>query len=92
METTQYLSNFLSTVNNDPRIAPIHISIYAAILHLHAKNDNCNPVLAYSYEVMKIAKISTKYTCLKGINHLNTLGYIKFRPTKNKNERSKIYI
>lgn len=56
MEQLKPLSEFFVAIANDPRINITHIGIYAALLELWKKHNYHNPVHAYSYEIMRLAK------------------------------------
>ena len=92
MEQLKPLSEFFAAIENDPRISTTHIGIYAALLQYWKKNNYDNPVQAYSYEIMQLAKISTRATYNKVIKDLNGYGYIKYEPSFKRNQGSKLYI
>ncbi len=92
VEQAQQLSEFFRAIEQDGRIAPTHISIYMALLHYCAEHQFQNPIAVFSYEIMKIAKISTRSTYYKGVRDLNDFGYILFQSTRKRNQGSKIYL
>ena len=92
MEQLKLLSEFFSAIENDPRISTTHIGIYAALLQYWKKHNYDNPVQAYSYEIMQLAKISTRYTYIKVIKDLSEFGYIKYEPSYKRNQGSRLYI
>lgn len=91
MKTLQPLSNFFKAIEKDYRISISHIGIYAALLQFRADNGFTNPIEAYRYEIMKIAKISGPVTYHKCMRELNEYGYINYQPKRNRNQRSIIY-
>lgn len=91
MKTLQPLSDFFEAIENDYRISITHIGIYAALLKFRADRDLINPIKVYSYEIMKIAMISSPKTFYKCVHELSEYGYINYRPTRNRNQRSVIY-
>lgn len=92
MEFLKPLSDFFSAVENDPRISITHIGIYAALLQYWSEHHYENPVQVFSYEIMRIAKISASTTYHKGIRELSEYGYLIYNPSFNRKRASRIYI
>ncbi len=92
MEQLKPLSEFFTAIENDPRISITHIGIYAALLQYWKKHNYINPVHAYSWEIMQLAKITGRATYHKIIKDLNEFGYIKYEPSFKRGQRSKMYI
>lgn len=86
------LSAFFNAIEKDSRIAPVHISVYAALLHRWTIQQYQNPVSVYSHEIMRWAKILTRYTYLKVIADLSHYGYLRYEPSLNRKKASKIYL
>jgi hypothetical protein len=91
METLQPLSDFFSAIEKDDRISITHIGIYAALLQFRTDKGFINPIQAYRYEIMYIAKISSPKTYYKCMQDLNDYGYIKYESTLKRNQGSTIY-
>ncbi|PWA10469.1 hypothetical protein [Flavobacterium laiguense] len=91
METLKPLSDFFKAIKNDYRISVTHIGIYAALLQFRVDSGFINPIQVRSYEIMEIAMISSPKTFHKCIHELNEYGYIKYVPTRNRSQKSKIY-
>ena len=91
MKTTKPLSDFFTAVRHDYRISVTHIGIYAALLQFRADKGFINPIEAYRYEIMEIAKISAPFTYHRCMQDLNNYGYLRYLPTKKRNQRSKIF-
>ena len=92
MEQLPYLSGFFLAIENDPRISITHIGIYAALLQYWSQNQYANPLQAFSYEIMKIAKISAKRTYHKTIRELSEYGYLKYQPSFKRNQGSRVFL
>lgn len=84
------LSAFLGRSQNDHRISTTHIGVFAALVQYSADRDFKNPYRAYSYEIMKIAKISALRTYCKCMQELDAYGYLRYEASKKKNLPSKI--
>jgi hypothetical protein len=48
--------------------------------------------MAYSYEIMALAKMSARATYFKCLNDLNDRGYIRYERSFKRNKRSCIYL
>ncbi|MCV9932904.1 hypothetical protein OIU80_11470 [Flavobacterium sp. LS1R47] len=91
MKTLQPLSDFFKAIEKDYRISVTHIGIYAALLKFRTDGGFINPIKVYSYEIMKIAMVSSPKTYYRCMHELSEYGYIKYVPTCNRNQRSTIY-
>ncbi|MFD0795451.1 hypothetical protein ACFQZX_17650 [Mucilaginibacter litoreus] len=92
MERIKPLSDFFAAIENDARISITHIGIYAALLHYWQLYGCQNPLCAYSYEIMRIAKISAPATYHKTVKELNDYGYIQYEPSFKRNQSSKVHL
>ncbi|MCW3106879.1 MAG: hypothetical protein JWQ09_1385 [Segetibacter sp.] len=92
MEQLKLLSEFFTAIENDPRISITHIGIYVALLQYWKNHNYCNPVHAYSHQIMQLAKISGRATYHKIIKDLSEYGYIKYVPSFKRNQASKVYM
>jgi len=86
------LTEFFLSIREDPRIGPVHISLFMAIVQ-HWNNNNCkNPICVFGKELMELAKISGVATYHRSIRELNEYGYIKYEPSYNHFSGSLIYL
>lgn len=91
MDILKPLSDFFMAIERDPRISITHIGIYAALLQYWKEHQYANPIQVFSYQIMRIAKISASATYHKSIRDLSEYGYIKYEPSFKRNQGSKIY-
>lgn len=91
MDFSKPLSDFFSAIEHDPRISITHIGIYAALLQYWSEHHFENPVHVFSYDIMRIAKVSASTTFHKTIRELSEYGYIKYEPSFKRNKGSKVY-
>jgi len=91
MDQLNPLSEFFKAIEKDHRISITHIGIFAALLEFRTNAGYINPIKAYRYEIMKIAKITGPVTYHRCIKDLNEYGYINYLPKRNRNQRSTIY-
>ncbi len=88
MEILNPLSGFFSAIEKDYRIGITHIGIYAALLQYRQEQGFINPVTAFSYDIMRIAKISAPATYHKCVKELSEYGYIRYVPSFKRNQGS----
>lgn len=91
METLKPLSDFFLAIEKDARISITHIGVYAALLEYWKAQEFRNPMTVFSYDIMSLAKISTRATYFKCIRDLNEFGYVSYEPSFNRNSASKIH-
>lgn len=91
MDTIAAFQRFFERIRNDRRIGSTHIGIFAAALQYSIEQGGCNPIKAYSREVMNIAKISALKTYCRCVKDLHEYGYIEYTPSKKKNVPSRIF-
>lgn len=92
MAHLKQLSDFFSAIEHDGRIGIVHIAVYSALLHFWKENGYPNPISAFSYEIMEVAKISGHTTYHRCIKQLNEYGYIRYLPSFKRNKASEIYL
>jgi hypothetical protein len=92
MQRIKPLAVFFKAIEKDARISITHIGIYAALLQCWQAHGCRNPVSVYSYEVMRVAKISGTATWHKCVRDLHEFGYIRYEPSFKRNRRSKVYL
>ena len=91
MYTLDLISQFLLTAKEDPRISPVHISLYTALLLLGQRLGE-HPLCVFSHQVMPFCKISGTATYHKTIRELHEFGYIKYVPSYNHFLGSLVYV
>ena len=92
MEIFRPLSDFYEVIEDDVRINPIHISLYLALVRKWNLNQDQNPFIVFRNELMKAAKISSRFTYNKYMNDLHKFGYINYRPSSDAFEGSSVYL
>ena len=84
------LENFMTGINQDPRISLSHIGLFSVLLHLREENQGLEPFPIKREELMRSAKISSTATYFKIIGQLHEYGYIQYFPTFNRMSQSKV--
>lgn len=92
MDRLCYLSDFFEAIKTDHRISITHIGIYAALLQVWSEHNFDSPLYAFSYDIMRVAKLSSAFTYHKCIRELNVYGYLKYEPSFDRTKGSRIYL
>lgn len=80
MDALKRLQRFLMAVEDDPRIAPRHIAVYAALTILESSNPG-KPILAIRRELMRMSAIRSRHTYNGTLGELHAAGYINYEPS-----------
>ncbi len=91
MDMSKSLSDFFYAIETDPRISATHICVYVALLEFWHRGRS-SPIKIFSYQLMKLAKISSGKTYFKCINELSQYGYIHYEPSFNNKRPSNVYL
>ena len=92
MEQKKTLADFFKAISSDPRIGLSHICLYCTLLQFFHLQDETDPVLIKSDEVMKTSKIAGLATYHRCIRELHDFGYIRYVPSYNHRKKSKVYL
>jgi len=92
MDLISELTWFLSAVNNDQRIGPVHISLFVVIVKEWTKNNCKSPLFIPTSDLMHLSKISARTTYYKTLKELHEYGYILYNPSHNSFKGSLIYL
>lgn len=91
MSALKPLSDFFDAIEKDARINSTHIGIYAALLQCWNRQGFPDRLEVFSYELIGLAKLSSRDTYFKYIRELSEYGYIRYERSFNRNVRSRIY-
>ncbi len=92
MELVAVISSFMEDVQEDPRISPVHISLYLAILQRWAAQEKAGPVLFKARGLMPAAKIGGRTLFCRTIRQLHEYGYLRYEPSFKPDEPSKVWV
>lgn len=84
MELFPPLTKFYNAIEKDARINTTHISLYMAILQQWNLSNGKKAIKVKRADLMKLAKISARYTYNKCMNDLKEFGYIDYVPSSNR--------
>ena len=83
MEGLIKLNEFLTRAVDNPRLSPVHISLYAGLLKCWQDQHFSEPFYIFSRHVMPICKISGPATYHRSIKELREYGYIEYLASYN---------
>ena len=86
------LHAFMHAAVGDARLGPLHISLYAAILHFYGAQAGQGPLSVFGKQLMQYAKISSSNTYHRLIQELHRYGYIHYIPSYNPVLGSLVYL
>jgi len=86
------LLKFMGRVKEDPRIGPLHISIYVSLVAIWMDRGGAHPLSVFAHEVMPYCKITGPATYHRTLRQLHEYGYIKYVPSYNHFLGSLIYL
>jgi hypothetical protein len=84
------ITRFMERARSDPRLGPLHISLYMALIFCWTQQGRNGPVQFTAKELMPIAKIlggTPFYRCIK---ELHKYGYIIYEPSFDPSVKSKV--
>ena len=92
MEPLGPLAVFFKGIDRDNRISITHIGLFAVLLQYWQQHECHNPIEAFSYEIMPLAKISSSTTYHKCLRDLHHYGYLRYEPSFKRYRRSRIFL
>lgn len=86
------LTDFVGVAVHDPRLGPMHLSLFLAILYFWAIEGNGRAVAVSSRKMMPVAKIGGANSYYRVIRDLHYYGYIRYVPSCDPAVPSKVYV
>ena len=80
MDALPLLEQFFSQAQYDARLAPRHIAVFIALVLLRSRVSKDQFILIPS-EVMRLARIQSRYTYHRCLRELHEYGYIYYDPS-----------
>lgn len=77
------IAEFMELARIDPRIGPLHISLYMAIVYYWVQQGQPGRVLVSARELMPVAKIAGGTPFHRYLRQLHAYGYIVYEPSFN---------
>lgn len=92
MKEVREITGFMERAGKDPRLGPLHLSLYLAILYCWVQQGGEGPVKVSGKELMPLAKIGGPTPMYRCLRELHAFGYIDYRPSFNPAAKSKVYL
>ena len=84
--------DFMVVIKDDPRIGPLHISLYSALAYFRVVQGGEGPVSFKAKELMAAARIAGGTPFHRCIKQLHVYGYIRYEPSFNSAVKSKVWL
>lgn len=92
MNQVNILSGFTGKAARDSRLLPTHISLYIAMLSMWEQSRFSIPFRITRKELMYLSKLASTATYHKCLKELTSFGYIRYEPSYNHYQGSRIYL
>ena len=86
------LSSFIEQAKDDPRIGPMHLGLYLAILSLGSSQSAGSSIEISARKLMPLAKIGGSRSYHRSIRQLHEYGYLHYEPSYDPELPSRIYL
>jgi len=87
-----HIATFITLAAADPRIRPVHISLFVALWHTWHGTGGGQPFGIARDAVMHLAKVSARQTYLAAMSELNNYGYIRYEPSYDPRVMSRVWL
>lgn len=92
MDATELILNFINVSKANPKIKPLHVSLYLALFQFWLRADCKNPIRISRRTVMNTAKVNSIATYHKGMQELCLSKYISYFPSYDPRIKSEVYL
>jgi hypothetical protein len=86
------ITSFMTRAKADPRISPLHLGLFLALLHCWHEQACINPIYIFARDLMPLTKMSSTTTYHRTIRELHAYGYIRYVPSFNPVLGSLVYL
>jgi hypothetical protein len=90
MKAQDDIVRFMERARGDPRIGPLHISLYLAIFYYSMRQDSEGPVMCSAKDLVALAKITGGTPYYRRMKQLHRYGYIVYEPSFNPAVKSRV--
>ncbi len=82
---------FMEQIKDDPRIGPLHISLYMALVYSWQLQGGEGPVSFKARELLPMAKVAAPpfHRCIR---QLHSYGYIVYEPSLSPRVKSRVWL
>jgi hypothetical protein len=88
----EILVKFLTLIESDPRIGPVHISLFVALWKKWIDNGYKQPLSFFRRDLVSVCKIAGFNTYHTSIRDLHEYGYIRYLPSYDPYRGSLVYL
>ena len=92
VEVTVLMRRFIQQAKDDPRIGPMHLGLYLAVLSLWSTQTAGSSVEISARILMPLAKIGGSRSYHRSIRQLHEYGYLKYEPSCDPEVPSRVYL
>jgi hypothetical protein len=92
MDTSELLMLFLRRAKEDPRIGPVHLGLYLAIVYLWSEQGGGAFIQISARTLMPVAKIGGVKLYHRSVRQLHDYGYLRYEPSYDPELPSRIYL
>jgi hypothetical protein len=82
----------MGRAHDDPRLGPVHQSLYLAILYIREQQQAAGPVLVSARRLMPLAKIRALGPYHRAIRQLHSYGYLRYEPSYDGRFPSRVWL
>jgi len=87
-----YITAFICLAAEDPRIRPVHITLFLALWHTWQSTGGALPIGIARADLMHLAKVSARQTYNAAIIELDAYGYIRYEPSYDPRVKSRVWL
>jgi hypothetical protein len=92
MKTGNDLIGFMNEAREDPRLSPLHLSVFLALIYLRAEQESEHEVQVSARQLMPLAKIASPGPYHRVIRELDKWGYIRYEASFDKRVGSRVWL
>lgn len=92
MNINRLLKLFLERASDDPRIGPVHLGLYLAIVYLWSLQGGGAFIHISARKLMPLARIGGVRLYHRSIRQLHEYGYLQYEPPFDPERPSRIYL
>jgi len=83
---------FMERASKDPRLGPLHVSLYFAIVLCWLRQGAEGPAKVSRKDLMQIAKISGRSPMFDSLRELHEYGYIEYHRSFDSRKKNRVYL
>jgi len=92
LEADKVVISFVELAEEDPRVRPCHLGLYAVLLSQCLKGGGANPFPIRRDQIMRMAKFSSRSTYNQAMGDLARFGFIRYLPARSAVSSSQVFL